>query len=146
MQNFTRSDRRRAFLRINIALSICALGFASLTMAYNAKKSLATGPKDGVCANMIGSANCPPDSTFAGMLPYTWYTCHQSSAWYDYGLPFPLGPYYNCCLYELQGRMCLDDYGAGYSFQYAEYFRLNTYKDASCRTDASEQGVHCIND
>ena len=143
MQNLTRSARRQAFLRINIALSICALGFASLTMASYAKEALAYAPEDGVCANIIGSANCPPGSTINGAIPYTWVTCHQSSAWYGFGIPFPLGPYYNCCLYDQQTYVCAMPNGMMQLFA-VEYFQSNSNGDASCR-GYSGQDAYCLN-
>ena len=147
MQNLTRSARRRrAFLRINIALSVCALGFVSLTIASKAKEALAYGPEDGVCANIIGSANCLAGSTFAGSLPYTWTTCRQSSAWYEYGTLFPLpplGPYYNCCVYEEQTIVCLSN--GGYSYQYVSYFQSKTNGDASCIRQSNGNST-CLSD
>lgn len=145
MQNLTRSARRRrAFLRINIALSICALGFTSLTMASKAKEALAYGPGDGVCANIIGSANCPEGSTDGGFEPFTRITCHQSSAWYQPGVNRPDdGPYYNCCLYTQRTRRCIHPNGPT-QLQGVEYFQSSSNADASCGSSGSGSNSYCL--
>ena len=131
MQKFVcLTQPRRAFMRVNIALTMCALSLASITMASKAKEALAYGPEDGVCANVIGTANCPDGYIDNGFNPGgARVTCHSSTAWYA----FPnYGPYYNCCTYLMRFKDCLHP-TYGYPIQQsAEYFRSSSNGSATC--------------
>ncbi|PQV62506.1 hypothetical protein B1R32_13119 [Abditibacterium utsteinense] len=127
----------RAFLRINVALSMCALGLASFTMASKAKEVLAFGPEDGVCANIIGSANCPDGFTdwgFNGGVANV--TCHSSSAWYAFS---NYGPYYNCCRYDHRVKQCYDNSNHALYYRDVEYFKDKSAGDATCIWDGTER-------
>lgn len=147
MKNVHFARPRRAFFRVNIALSICALSLASLTLASKTKQALAVGPDDGVCANVIGSANCPDgfsDWGYYGGIEYT--ACHSSSPYYN---QFGGGPYYNCCEYDHRVRQCYDNANHALSYQDVEYFRLRT-AGGRCLPDGTQRlgyaNYHCTYD
>ena len=112
-------------------------------MASRAKEALAYGPGDGVCANIIGSANCPEGYSREPNY-YTGDTCHQSSAWYAFGIP-AYGPYYNCCMYTAQYFRCVPQ-NSNYMTEYSnvQYFQNNSNGDARC-SYSDVLGTHCQN-
>lgn len=107
--------------KFNIALLAMTL-FAAVGFGWTtAKKALAYGPGDGVCANVIGTANCPAGATQGDPLPFG-TTCHQSSAWYVQEGTVVHGPFYNCCLYAQVTILCMGP-GTNVSMRTPEYFR-----------------------
>ncbi len=82
--------------------------FAAGFLLSNYRVALAD-PQDGVCANVIdGTTPCPPDTYHTAMY-YNGWSCRLSSPWYGGGV-FGMGqsgPYYNCCRYESERKVCL---------------------------------------
>lgn len=127
--------------RINLVLLVvattAALGFGWIT----AKKALAFPGT--TCANIIGTANCPPGFTQGQQVPFG-YTCHSSSPWYVYNIfgQVVQGPYYDCCVYDRKIQFCNSP---GYTYSdVVQYFKVKKNGAGYCSSTSSDSEPFCM--
>lgn len=68
----------RAFTRVNIALSLCALSLTSLLFATKAKESLAAPATKNGCKIYLGNPNCPTGYKNEGISLSGGWRCYNS--------------------------------------------------------------------
>lgn len=126
------SKQRCAFVRANVALSLCALVMTSVVLSQKAKEASAASPTSPTCPSIIGTANCPSGTVDQGFTSTVTSTCRRSAAFYDPLDIFYSNPYYGCCTYAQRFRQCYNPSTNTTAFQSVEYIRAKSAGRAAC--------------